>query len=157
MFNSKDLEAADSLKVSMFTPPEQEEGRIGEAVMDIFAVKSKFKFNLHDIVMHYKGGTYYIVGTPDEYVIEATREPAYAYLMEDGRVCVRSQAEMESNLEGGEVPRFARINPPGIGIVDSAWMNKTREWIQAYHEKLAKMVVTGEARTTLWLTSKHAA
>jgi len=44
------------------------------------------------------GGMYLLTGTPHEYVIEATREPAYAYLMPDGRTCIRSQTEME--LEG---------------------------------------------------------
>jgi hypothetical protein len=55
-----------------------------------------FKFGINDVVEHVKsGGHYVIAGLPNEYVIEATREPAYAYRMADGRVCVRCQSEFE--------------------------------------------------------------
>jgi hypothetical protein len=55
-----------------------------------------FKFRLGEEVKHVKtGGIYIIVGLPNEFVIEATREAAYAYLMPDGRTCIRSQTEME--------------------------------------------------------------
>jgi hypothetical protein len=57
----------------------------------------EFKFLEGMELRHMKsGGIYLLTGTPHEYVIEATREPAYAYLMPDGRTCIRSQAEMES-------------------------------------------------------------
>lgn len=47
-------------------------------------------------VMHKKsGGIYHVVGLPNVYVLELTREPAYAYLMGDGRICVRGQKEFE--------------------------------------------------------------
>lgn len=76
-----------------------------------------FKFLEGTEVRHRKsGGIYLITGTPHEFVIEATREPAYAYLMPDGRTCIRSQAEMEEELEDG--PRF-EIAEPGAAI---AWM-----------------------------------
>ncbi len=59
----------------------------------------EFKFMEGMELRHVKsGGIYLLTGTPHEYVIEATREPAYAYLMPDGRTCIRSQTEME--LEG---------------------------------------------------------
>lgn len=57
----------------------------------------EFKFMEGMELRHVKsGGIYLLTGTPHEYVIEATREPAYAYLMPDGRTCIRSQTEMES-------------------------------------------------------------
>lgn len=55
-----------------------------------------FKFRLGEEVRHVKsGGIYIVTGLPSEYVLEHSREPAYAYLMVDGRICVRSQQEME--------------------------------------------------------------
>jgi hypothetical protein len=55
-----------------------------------------FKFRLGEEVKHVKsGGIYIVCGLPNEFVIEATREAAYAYLMPDGRTCIRSQTEME--------------------------------------------------------------
>lgn len=57
-----------------------------------------FLFKRNDLVNHYKGGKYAIMGTPDEYVIEATREPAYAYRSITyplGPIVIRSQKEME--------------------------------------------------------------
>lgn len=65
-----------------------------------------FKFATGDEIRHNKSGCVYIVlGAPNEYVIEATREPAYAYLMPDGRICVRSQTETE------EEGRFSEVEP----------------------------------------------
>ena len=61
-------------------------------------------FGIGDKLIHVKtGGRYKIVGLPANYVIEATREPAYAYLMPDGRVCIRCQKEMEDG-------RFIKAN-----------------------------------------------
>lgn len=55
-----------------------------------------FKFAINDVVEHVKSkGMYVIAGLPNEYVLENTREPAYAYRMADGRICVRCQAEFE--------------------------------------------------------------
>jgi hypothetical protein len=59
------------------------------------AVNGTFKFRVGEEVRHTKGGIYIITGLPSEYVLEHSREPAYAYMMADGRICVRSQAEME--------------------------------------------------------------
>jgi hypothetical protein len=57
----------------------------------------EFKFLEGMELRHVKsGGIYLLTGTPHEYVIESTREPAYAYLMPDGRTCIRSQEEMET-------------------------------------------------------------
>lgn len=57
-----------------------------------------FKFLEGQEVRHIKtGGIYLVTATPHEVVIEATREPAYAYIMPDGRTCIRSQAEMEED------------------------------------------------------------
>jgi hypothetical protein len=59
-------------------------------------VVSPVKFMINDVVEHIKsGGIYVVAGLPTEYVIEATREPAYAYRMKDGRVCIRCQSEFE--------------------------------------------------------------
>jgi len=59
-------------------------------------VISPVKFRINDVVEHIKsGGMYVVAGLPTEYVIEATREPAYAYRMADGRICVRCQSEFE--------------------------------------------------------------
>jgi hypothetical protein len=63
-----------------------------------------FKFVLGDNLTHYKGGAYKIVGLPDNFVIEATREPAYAYRsmkFSHSPIIIRSQKEMEDG-------RFAR-------------------------------------------------
>lgn len=57
-----------------------------------------FKFRRHQHVKHYKGGEYTIIGLPDEFVIEATREPAYAYRSNKfptAPTVIRSQTEME--------------------------------------------------------------
>lgn len=55
-----------------------------------------FKFRINDVVEHIKtGGQYVVAGLPSEYVLENTREPAYAYRMADGRICVRCQKEFE--------------------------------------------------------------
>jgi hypothetical protein len=60
------------------------------------AVVSPTKFVVNDVVEHLKsGGLYVVAGLPTEYVIEATREPAYAYRMKDGRICIRCQSEFE--------------------------------------------------------------
>lgn len=60
------------------------------------AVTLPIKFMINDVVEHVKsGGMYVIAGLPNEYVLENTREPAYAYRMADGRICVRCQAEFE--------------------------------------------------------------
>ncbi|BDD79574.1 hypothetical protein [Burkholderia phage FLC9] len=60
------------------------------------AVVTPVKFVINDVVEHVKsGGMYVVAGLPTEYVIEATREPAYAYRMKDGRICVRCQSEFE--------------------------------------------------------------
>jgi hypothetical protein len=59
-------------------------------------VTGTFKFRMGEEVRHKKsGGIYIITGLPNEYVLEHSREPAYTYLMKDGRTCVRSQTEME--------------------------------------------------------------
>jgi hypothetical protein len=60
------------------------------------AVVSPCKFMINDVVEHVKsGGMYVVAGLPTEYVLENTREPAYAYRMADGRICVRCQSEFE--------------------------------------------------------------
>lgn len=59
------------------------------------------KFDKNDVVKHVKTNKHYrIVGTPDEYRLEATNEPAYAYQSSEGEpfnhpIWVRSKAEME--------------------------------------------------------------
>lgn len=59
-------------------------------------VVSPVKFVINDVVEHVKsGGLYVVAGLPMEYVLENTREPAYAYRMKDGRVCMRCQSEFE--------------------------------------------------------------
>jgi hypothetical protein len=83
-----------------------------------------FKFLEGTEVRHIKsGGIYLITGTPHEFVIEATREPAYAYLMPDGRTCVRSQAEMEDGRfeEAEPGAAIAWLNTPGNY---DAWLQK---------------------------------
>jgi len=68
---------------------------------------STFKFYYGQKVKHVlTGGIYKIVGLPDEYVLANTRIPAYAYKMEDGRICVRSQIEME---DGRFIPAHSNI------------------------------------------------
>ncbi len=65
------------------------------------------KFSLNDKVKHKDGGRYVITGLPDEYVIEATGEPAYAYRAIYGnkkRTWIRAQSVMEDG-------RFEFINP----------------------------------------------
>lgn len=57
-----------------------------------------YGFKRGDAIIHYKGGEYYIVGTPTEFVIEATRERAYAYRAFGyitSPTIIRSQKEME--------------------------------------------------------------
>lgn len=89
------------------------------------AQSRNFKFVVGDEIRHVKtGGMYIVMGTPNEYVIEATREPAYAYLMPDGRICIRSQAEMEEEgrFEQAETGAAAAwINTPGNY---EAWLAK---------------------------------
>jgi hypothetical protein len=84
-----------------------------------------FKFIVGDEIRHVKtGGMYIVMGTPNEYVIEATREPAYAYLMPDGRICIRSQVEMEEEgrFEQAETgSALAWYNTPGNY---EAWLAK---------------------------------
>jgi hypothetical protein len=83
-----------------------------------------FKFAVGDEIRHIKsGGMYIVMGTPNEYVIEATREPAYAYLMPDGRICIRSQAEVEDGrFEEAETgAALAWLNTPGNY---DAWLQK---------------------------------
>jgi len=70
----------------------------------------EYKFKNGDIVKHVKtGGKYWIVGTPDVYVIEATGEPAYAYrqveLSDKPQIWVRAQAIME------EEGKFVVVDP----------------------------------------------
>lgn len=60
-----------------------------------FTAPKQFKYEVNDVVQHYKGGIYVVAGLPDEYVIESTREAAYAYRMADGRKAVRCQVEFE--------------------------------------------------------------
>jgi hypothetical protein len=58
------------------------------------------KFMLGEVVKHYKGGEYVIVGLPNDNVIEKTRECAYAYRSvthPNGPRILRSQAEMEEH------------------------------------------------------------
>jgi len=60
-------------------------------------------FRAGDELEHRKGGRYVIVATPEQCRIEASAEPAYAYLAKaDGLLWVRSQREMEDG-------RFIRI------------------------------------------------
>jgi hypothetical protein len=67
-----------------------------------------FKFHRYQLVEHIKTGHIYeICGVPDEYVIEKTWEPAYAYLLPSGIKCIRSQAEMEDG-------RFVPITVKGM-------------------------------------------
>ncbi len=83
-----------------------------------------FKFVVGSEIRHVKsGGMYIVLGTPNEYVIETTREPAYAYLMPDGRICVRSQAETEDGrFEDAEVgAALVWYNTPGNY---DAWLAK---------------------------------
>lgn len=58
-------------------------------------VSFPLKFGPGDVVLHQKGGEYTIRGTPLEFIIEASGEPAYAYEASDGRIWVRSQRQME--------------------------------------------------------------
>lgn len=59
-------------------------------------ITSPVMFVINDVVEHVKsGGLYVVAGLPTEYVLENTREPAYAYRMKDGRVCMRCQTEFE--------------------------------------------------------------
>jgi hypothetical protein len=85
------------------------------------AVTLPTKFQMNDVVEHLKtGGMYVVAGLPNEYVLENTREPAYAYRMADGRICVRSQVEFEDGrfeyrghaFELGYSPEMQRgVNP----------------------------------------------
>lgn len=60
------------------------------------ARKDPFMFELFQRVVHRKTqGVYVITSRPSVNVLEATREPAYSYLMSDGRNCHRCQKEME--------------------------------------------------------------
>lgn len=53
------------------------------------------KFQIGQEITHVKtGGKYIIRGLPDQYIIEATGEPAYAYLG-SVKIWVRCQSEME--------------------------------------------------------------
>lgn len=59
------------------------------------------KFEVGNIVKHVKsGGIYRIIGSPDQYRLESTNEPAYAYQSTHGElynnpIWVRSKTEME--------------------------------------------------------------
>lgn len=56
----------------------------------------KPKFRRYDRLTHVKSqGVYVVVSLPNENVLEANREPAYGYLMKDGRICYRNATEME--------------------------------------------------------------
>lgn len=52
-------------------------------------------FGPGDVLVHQKGAEYIVRGTPLEFIIEASGEPAYAYEASDGRIWVRSQRQME--------------------------------------------------------------
>lgn len=55
-----------------------------------------FKFKKWEDVEHLKTESVYtIVGLPDEYVLEKTGEPAYAYRTATSPIYVRCQKEME--------------------------------------------------------------
>ena len=63
------------------------------------------KFPLKARVLHIKTGRIYeIVGSPEEFRLEAHNAPAYAYKGDDGLVWVRNQAEMEDG-RFAEIPR----------------------------------------------------
>lgn len=59
------------------------------------------KFEVGTVVKHVKsGGLYLILGTPDQYRIESTNEPAYVYRSTHGDaynnpIWIRSKKEME--------------------------------------------------------------
>jgi hypothetical protein len=60
------------------------------------AVMYPMMFNVGDVLEHVKSGESYTVATlPDNNILEATGEPAYGYVMSDGRICNRCQSEME--------------------------------------------------------------
>lgn len=63
------------------------------------------QFALGTPVRHYKGGEYVVVDLPSTCVLEGTRQPAYGYLMQDGRKCYRAQAEFED----GRFVRMERV------------------------------------------------
>jgi len=64
--------------------------------LELHPVTETFMFRLGQEIKHVKTGAIYIVsGLPNQFVIEHTREPAYAYLMPDGRTCVRAQQFVE--------------------------------------------------------------
>lgn len=59
------------------------------------------------MIKHRKSGEVYTIALlPNKIVIESTREPAYGFIMSDGRICIRSQVEVE------DPDRFERYIPP---------------------------------------------
>jgi hypothetical protein len=90
-------------------------------------VTRTYKFVMGAEIRHVKsGGVYIITGLPNEYVIEATREAAYAYLMPDGRICIRSQTEMEDGRfeEAEEGAAMTWVTTPGNY---DEWLKKSQE------------------------------
>lgn len=75
------------------------------SLLDVFVIDTlqtpstpvtEVKYSLGDSIQHIKSGECYeIVMLPDVGVLENTREPAYSFRMPDGRVCHRSQSEVE--------------------------------------------------------------
>lgn len=60
------------------------------------AVTYPMRFHAWQAVRHVASGGYYLVVlTPDKNLLEGTSQPAYGYMMRDGRLCQRAQAEME--------------------------------------------------------------
>jgi hypothetical protein len=65
------------------------------------------KYEQSWMIKHLKSGEIYTIALlPNRIVIENTREPAYGFMMPDGRICIRSQAEVE------DPKRFVRYIPP---------------------------------------------
>ena len=80
------------------------------------AVTSPMRFGIGDIVRHLKTNHLYsVVGLPTDYVLEKSGEPAYAYRVDDGRICIRCQSEFE---DGRFVLWSVRIAPRVITTLE---------------------------------------
>jgi hypothetical protein len=77
------------------------------------AIISPIKYVINDVVEHIaSAGIYVVAGLPTEYVIEATREPAYSYRMADGRKAVRCQVEFEQEARFRYLGRAENLGLP---------------------------------------------
>lgn len=84
------------------------------------------KFANHTLVRHTKGGLYLVVGQPTVFVLEHDRTPAYAYLMQDGRICIRTQLEFEDG-------RFTQV---GKEEAETLWLAGDLDFIEKYFDQL---------------------